>query len=114
MQMKINDTAVNVKWEDNRSVAALKKMTEEAPVVVHMSMYGGFEQVGSLGTRIPSNDVQTDTDAGDIVLYCGNQIVVFYGHNSWAYTRLGKITDKNRNELRSLLGNGNVTITISR
>ncbi len=58
-----------------------------------MSMYGGFEQVGEIGTSLPRNDVQTTTSAGDIVLYSGNQIVIFYGNNSWAYTRLGHITD---------------------
>ena len=78
-----------------------------------MSMYGGFEQVGPLGTSLPRDDRQTTNEAGDIVLYSGNQIVVFYGSNSWAYTRLGKITDKTASEMADLLGNGNVTITIS-
>ena len=78
-----------------------------------MSMYGGFEQVGSLGTSLPRNDKQTTTEAGDIVLYSGNQIVVFYGSNSWTYTRLGRITDKTAAEMADLLGKGNVTITIS-
>ena len=76
-------------------------------------MYGGFEQVGSLGSSLPRNDVQTTIIAGDIVLYSGNQIVVFYGSNSWAYTRLGKITDKTAEEMSNLLGNGDVTITIA-
>ena len=79
-----------------------------------MSMYGGFEQVGSLGQSLPRNDVQTTTSAGDIVLYSGNQIVVFYGSNSWAYTRLGRISDKTAEELTALLGNGDVTITIEK
>ena len=75
-----------------------------------MSMYGGFEQVGSLGTSLPRDDKQITTNAGDIVLYSGNQIVVFYGTNSWAYTRLGRITDKTASEMADLLGNGNVRI----
>ena len=79
-----------------------------------MSMYGGFEQVGSLGQALPRDDVQTTTAAGDIVLYSGSQIVVFYGSNSWAYTRLGHITDKTPEELTALLGSGDVTITIGR
>ena len=77
-----------------------------------MSMYGGFEQVGSLGASLPRNDVQTTTSAGDIVLYSGNQMVIFYGSNAWAYTRLGRITDKSAREMAELLGNGNVTVTI--
>jgi hypothetical protein len=61
---------------------------------------------------LPSDDVQTTTQAGDIVLYSSNQVVVFYGSNSWAYTRLGHIVDKTTDELAELLGNGDVTITI--
>ncbi len=113
MQMKINDTTVSVKWENNKSVQALKELCTEKPLIIRMSMYGGFEQVGSIGTNIPRNDVQTTTQAGDIVLYSGNQLVVFYGSNSWAYTRLGHITGITENELSSLLGNGNVTITLN-
>jgi hypothetical protein len=78
-----------------------------------MSMYGGFEQVGPLGTYLPANDAQTVTQPGDIVLYAGNQIVVFYGSNSWAYTRLGHVTDQTAAQLKDLLGNGDVTLTLS-
>ena len=104
LQMRIGDTAVTVEWEDNESVQAL---------TIQMSMYGGFEQVGSIGQSLPRDDQQTTTGAGDIVLYSGNQIVVFYGSNSWAYTRLGHITDQNAAGMSELLGNGDVTITIS-
>ena len=113
LQMKIGGTAVRVNWENNRSVEALKALCENGPLVIQMSMYGGFEQVGPIGSRLPSDDVQTTTAAGDIVLYSSNQIVVFYGSNSWAYTRLGHITDRDAAGMAALLGNGNVTITIS-
>ena len=79
---------------------------------IAMSMYGGFEQVGSIGTNLPRDDVQIVTEAGDIVLYAGNQIVIFYGSNSWAYTRLGKTTDLTLQELADRLSNGNVLLTI--
>lgn len=113
LQMMIGDSTVAVEWENNESVNALLDRVKDAPLTVQMSMYGGFEQVGSLGDSLPRNDVQTTTQAGDIVLYSGNQIVVFYGSNSWAYTRLGRITDKTRQELADLLGSGNVTLTLS-
>ena len=113
LTMRIGDTTVTVDWEGNESVAALRELVKDKPLTVQMSMYGGFEQVGSLGTSLPRNDSQTTTAAGDIVLYSGNQIVVFYGSNSWAYTRLGHVTDKTAVEMAELLGNGNVTITIS-
>lgn len=112
--MRIGDTTLTVEWEDNESVAALREfVSEEGGIAIQMSMYGGFEQVGSLGTSLPRSDEQTTTQAGDIVLYSGNQIVVFYGSNSWAYTRLGRITDKTAEQMKELLGNGDVTIMIS-
>ena len=112
LQMTIGETLVDVEWEDNESVEALKELCQEGPLTIRMSMYGGFEQVGSIGQSLPRDDSQTTTQAGDIVLYSGDQIVVFYGSNSWAYTRLGHITDKTAQEMAELLGNGDVTITI--
>ena len=113
LYLKIGDTEVSVDWENNNSVKALIKLVESEPLVIDMSMYGGFEQVGDLGTSLPRNDKQITTEAGDIVLYSGNQIVMFYGSNSWSYTRIGKVTEKTQSELEDLLGNGDVTITIS-
>ena len=113
LQMKIADTVVEVAWEDNESVEALRKLCEEEPLTIEMSMYGGFEQVGSIGSNLTRNDVETTTSAGDIVLYSGNKIVVFYGSNSWAYTRLGHITDQDETGMTQLLSNGDVAITFS-
>ena len=113
LMLKIGDKKVDVSWEENESVAALMDMCKDSPLEIQMSMYGGFEQVGSLGTNLPRNDSQTTTSSGDIVLYSGNQIVVFYGSNSWSYTRLGHITDQDNEEMAELLSQGDVTITIS-
>ena len=112
LSLTINGQNVSVQWEENESVEALKNLVKNNPLMIQMSMYGGFEQVGSLGTSLPRNDRQTTTVAGDIVLYSGNQIVVFYGSNSWAYTRLGHITDKSAAEMTELLSKGNVTLEI--
>ena len=112
MQMKIGETDVEVAWEDNESAAALKELAR-AGLSIQMSMYGGFEQVGSIGKSLPRDDRQTTTQAGDIVLYSGSQLVVFYGSNSWAYTRLGRIVDKSASELSELLGGGDVIITLT-
>ena len=105
MMLRIDDTEISVRWEDNESVEALKDLIQDTPLTINMSMYGGFEQVGSLGTSLPRNDVQTTTEAGDIVLYSGNQIVVFYGSNSWAYTRLGHV-ELSASEMSDLLSHG--------
>ena len=113
LHLSVNDTEVSVAWEDNESVDALIELVASKPLTIKMSMYGGFEQVGSLGSNLPRNDAQMNTQAGDIVLYSGNQIVVFYDSNSWAYTRLGKISNKSVEEIADLLGNEDVTISIS-
>ena len=110
MRMLIDGKEVSVEWEDNESVDALRKLAASGGLEVNMSMYGGFEQVGSIGHSIPRNDKQTTTSAGDIVLYSGNQVVVFYGSNSWAYTRLGRITDKTSDELAGMLDSGDVVL----
>ena len=112
MQMKINDTPVTVAWEDNESVRALMALAANG-LTIQMSMFGGFEQVGPIGQSLPSADQQTVTASGDIVLYSSDQIVVFYGSNSWAYTRLGHITDQSAEQMRTLLGNGAVQITLT-
>lgn len=111
MKLKIGDTEVPVIWEENESVDALKALAAEGPLTIHMSMYGGFEQVGPIGQDIVSNDQQMTTQAGDIVLYSGDQIVAFYGSNSWAYTRLGH-ADLSQKEMEDLLGNGDVIMTL--
>ena len=112
MRMKIGETDVEVVWEDNESVAALKELARDG-LHIQMSMYGGFEQVGPIGSSLPAEDHQTTTQAGDIVLYSGNQLVIFYGSNAWAYTRLGRIADKSATELTELLGSGNVAVTLT-
>ena len=113
LQMTIGETPVEVDWQENSAVEALKDLCRENPLQIQMSMYGGFEQVGSIGQSLPTEDQQTTTRSGDIVLYSGSQIVVFYGSNSWAYTRLGHISDKTDQEMKELLGNGDVTITLT-
>ena len=112
LTLTIGDTPVRVEWEDNASAAALTALAQEAPLEIQMSMYGGFEQVGTIGQALPRSDVQTTTAAGDIVLYAGDQIVIFYGSNTWAYTRLGRITDPDAEALAELLGHGAVRITL--
>ena len=93
------------------AVDALIAMMQDAPVTIRMRDYSGFEKVGPLGTSLPTSNRQTTTHSGDIVLYQGNQIVIFYGSNSWSYTRIGKID--NLTGWEKALGRGNVTVTFS-
>ena len=109
MNVRVGERTFTATLEDNEAAAALVQMMESEPVVIEMNDYAGFEKVGALGTSLPASDRQTTTQAGDIVLYQGNQIVIFYGSNSWSYTRLGKIDDLDGWE--DALGNGDVTVT---
>ena len=94
---------------DNSSATAFYQLLQKAPVTIKMSDYGNFEKVGPLGTSLPRNDTQITTSAGDIILYQGNQITIYYDKNSWNFTRLGKIDDITQAQLKRILGKGDVT-----
>lgn len=111
MNVQVGDVVFSATLEENEAVSALVERMRESPVVIQMSDYSGFEKVGPLGTSLPASNSQTTTQAGDIVLYNGNQIVIFYGSNSWSYTRLGHID--NLTGWEEALGSGDVTMTLS-
>ena len=108
--MLINGNEIPVIWEDNPSVEALKKMAADRPEI-QMNRYGGFEQVGPFGRPIACDDENMKTSPGDVVLYEGNHIVIFYKGSEWSYTRLGKI-DLPENEIVELLENEDVTLVL--
>ena len=111
MNVQVGGSTFTATLEENEAVDAMVEMMEQGPVTIQMSDYSGFEKVGPLGTSLPTSNQQTTTQAGDIVLYQGNQIVMFYGSNSWSYTRLGHIDDLTGWE--EALGSGDVTVTFS-
>ena len=104
---------------DNSSAMAFYELLEKGPVTIKMHDYGNFEKVGPLGTTLPRNDTQITTTAGDIILYQGNQITIYYDTNSWNFTRLGKVvstsstTTITQAELKKILGKGDVTAVFS-
>lgn len=107
MNVQIGDTVFTATLEDNAAVRELIEMMKEAPISINMSDYSGFEKVGPLGRSLTTENQQTTTSAGDIVLYSGNQIVMFYGSNSWSYTRIGRIDDLTG--WKDALGSGSIT-----
>lgn len=111
MNVNVNGQDFTATLENNSAVDALVQMMKNGPVTLQLSDYAGFEKVGPLGQSLPASNSQTTTHAGDIVLYQGNQIVMFYGSNSWSYTRLGHIDDLTGWE--EALGSGDVTVTLS-
>lgn len=98
---------------DNSSTQALIELLEKGPVTIDMEDYANMEKVGPIGRTLPRNDKPTTTDPGDLILYQGRYFVIYYDNNSWDLTRLGKIDGATQAELKSALGKGNVTVTIS-
>ena len=111
MNVNVNGQDFTATLEQNSAVSALVQMMENGPVTLQLSDYAGFEKVGPLGQSLPASNSQTTTQSGDIVLYQGNQIVMFYGSNSWSYTRIGRIDDLTGWE--EALGSGDVTVTLA-
>jgi len=98
---------------DNSSSRALMELLEKGSITIDMHDYGSFEKVGSLPSSLPRNDTQITTEPGDIILYQGNQITIYYDTNSWNFTLLGKIDGITKAELKKILGKGNVTAVLS-
>ena len=111
IQLQVNGASFTAALEQNAAAQALAQLLAQGPVTIQMDNYGGFEKVGALGQSLPASDVQTTTEPGDIVLYQGDQIVIFYGSNSWSYTRLGHVTDLTG--WADALGSGDVSVTFS-
>ena len=107
MNVQVGDYTFTATLENNTAVDELVEMMKEEPITISMGDYSGFEKVGSLGRSLTTSNSQTTTDAGDIVLYNGNNIVMFYGTNSWSYTRIGKID--NLTDWNKALGSGSIT-----
>ena len=111
--IQVGENTLTAILEDNESAKALKELLADGPLTISASNYGGFEKVCALGANLPRNARQTTTQAGDICLYNGSQIVIFYGSNSWAYTRLGKISDADGSKLERILSGEESEITLS-
>ena len=113
LYIKVNDTVFTATLVDNSSTAALKELLAQGPLTINMHDYGNFEKVGPIGKDLPRNDEQITTEPGDLILYQGNSFVIYYGTNSWNFTRLGKINNATQEQLKTALGSGDVTVTLS-
>ena len=115
IKITVSGKTLPVKIEDNEATKALVAVLSEASITYEARDYGGFEKVGSLGLTLPSNNSKITTQPGDVILYNSNQIVQFYGSNTWSYTRIGKMQYESLDELKSFLkaGEGNISVTLS-
>ncbi|GEM_PF-1639003 len=111
MIVMIGDKRFEATLQDNKATDELIQMMEQGPVELSLQDYSGFEKVGALGRRLSTSDRPMHTSAGDIVLYGGDNIVMFYGSHSWSYTKLARINDLTGWE--DALGKGNVSVTFS-
>lgn len=113
LKIHVNDTAFTATFEENSSAKAFAEFLTQGDLTLNMHDYGNFEKVADLPRRFPRNDTQIDTDAGDIILYQGNSITIYYDKNSWNFTRLARIDNVNKKRLQQILGKGNVKATFS-
>ena len=113
LKIHVNDTTFTATLEENSSAKAFAEFLTQGDMTLDMHDYGSFEKVADLPRSFPRNDKQIDTDAGDIILYQGNSITIYYDKNSWNFTRLARIDNVNKKRLQQILGKGNVKATFS-
>ena len=113
LKIHVNDTTFTATLEENSSAKAFAEFLTQGDLTLDMHDYGSFEKVADLPRSFPRNDTQIDTDAGDIILYQGKSITIYYDKNSWNFTRLGKIDNVDKIRLKQILGKGSVKATLS-
>lgn len=113
MKIQVGDTTFTATLAENSSVDALKELMADGPLTLNMSDYANMEKGADLGVTLPQNNEQMNTQAGDIILYQGRTFVIYYDTNSWSLTPIGKIDNVDAESLRTALGAGDVTVTLS-
>lgn len=112
MKITVNNRTIDATMTDNSSAKAFLEWLDEGAQTLMLEDFEGMEKVGNLHKQFPTNDTPTNTEAGDLILYQGNKLVMYYGHNNWNFTRLGKMEGISATELKQLLGRGEVTVTL--
>lgn len=113
LQITVGDTVLTAALADNSSAEAFAELLKQGAVTVDMHDYGSFEKVGELPQTLPRNDERITTEPGDIILYLGSNITIYYDVNTWDFTKLGHIDNITQDELKAILGDGNVSVTFS-
>ena len=113
LYIKVGDSVLEAELSDNSSSEALVELLKKSDITINMSDYADFEKVGELGASLPTNDEQITTKAGDLILYQGNKFVIYYDTNSWSLTKLGEIKNVSQSEFKSILGDSDITVTLT-
>ena len=109
----VGDDVLKIVPEDNSSADDFIALLSERDITIEMEDYGGFEKVGSLGQSLSTNDRRITTQPGDVILYQGSSVTIYYDTNTWSFTLLGRVQDLSQEELKDILGSGSVTVTFS-
>ena len=110
MLLEVNGYTFEVELENNTSAKALKEYVSKEKRTLSLDDYGNFEKVGNLGITLPRNDETITTKEGDLILYLGNKLCLYYNQNTWDFTKLGHIKDTTH--LKEVLGKGSVQVTL--
>ena len=113
IKISVNGTTLTATLKDNLSTRALVNLLKEGPLTINMNDYARMEKVGPIGTTLPQCNERLTTQPGDLILYLGQYFVIYYAPNTYSLTPLGKIDNTSGDELIRILGNGDVTVTIS-
>lgn len=111
--IKANGKVFYANLEDNSSAKAFIEKLSPQELTLELHDYGNFEKVGDLPWELPRNDEQITTEPGDVILYQGNQLTIYYDENTWDFTRIAKIGNTTREELLSAFGEGDVSVTMN-
>ena len=106
-EVRVGDSFFMIDLEDNSSAKAFLDNISKDELVVDMHDYGGFEKVGDLPWELPTNDEEITAKPGDIILYQGNKITIYYDENTWNFTKLGELsggTDEDIAEWKEVFG----------
>lgn len=93
MLLEVNGYTFEVELENNTSAKALREYVSKEKRTLSLDDYGNFEKVGDLGITLPRNDETITTKEGDLILYLGNKLCLYYNQNTWDFTKLGHIIE---------------------
>ncbi len=113
IKLEINNYELTATLVDNSSTQALIEKLKESDITINMNDYANMEKVGQLDFSLPRNDQNITTESGDLILYQGNNFVIYYDTNNWSLTKLGKIDNIDKQQLKNILGSGSVVVTLS-
>ena len=113
IKLEINNYELTATLVDNSSTQALIEKLKESDITIYMNDYANMEKVGQLDFSLPRNDQNITTESGDLILYQGNNFVIYYDTNNWSLTKLGKIDNIDKQQLKNILGSGSVVVTLS-